>query len=231
MRKVLREEKKFILEYLEYCKNKSIISQILPADTHNNYRGYIVRSLYFDTLWDKDFYEKIEGIELRKKIRLRIYNPKDDFAFLEIKQKQGKYQYKRSLKMNKVDSLKLINGNYEVLLNYDNEFAKECYSIMKTEGYFPKTVVEYHREAFIAKENSIRLTFDSRIMATESNFNIFDENLPLYPVFSRDKVILEVKYNGFLLSYIKNLMDSCQKSELSVSKYCLARQVSLGYVF
>ena len=41
-------------------------------------------------------------------------------------------------------------------------------------------------------------------------------------------LVLEVKYNGFLLSYIKDLLDQVERSELSVSKYCLARSVSLG---
>jgi hypothetical protein len=37
-------------------------------------------------------------------------------------------------------------------------------------------------------------------------------------------VVLEVKFNGFLLGYIKELINSADKSELSVSKYVLARQ-------
>ena len=103
--------------------------------------------------------------------------------------------------------------------------------MLKEGNYKPKTVVEYQRLAYIAKENSIRITFDSNVRATESNFNIFDSNLLLYPVFPRSTVILEVKFNGFLLEYIKNFIDNIEKSELSVSKYCLARQVSLGFVY
>ena len=41
-------------------------------------------------------------------------------------------------------------------------------------------------------------------------------------------MVLEVKYNGFLLSYIKDLLDLVERSELSVSKYCLGRGVSLN---
>ena len=138
---------------------------------------------------------------------------------MEVKQKDGPYQEKRSLEVRKNDALELIDGNYDVLLKYKGEFAKQCYSMLKEGNYKPKTVVEYQRLAYIAKENSIRITFDSNVRATESNFN------------PRSTVILEVKFNGFLLEYIKNFIDNIEKSELSVSKYCLARQVSLGFVY
>ena len=43
-------------------------------------------------------------------------------------------------------------------------------------------------------------------------------------------MVLEVKYNGFLLSYIKDLLDEVHRPELSISKYCLARQLTLGTI-
>lgn len=42
------------------------------------------------------------------------------------------------------------------------------------------------------------------------------------------QLVLEVKYNGFLLSYIKDALNDVERSELSVSKYCLARGLTLG---
>ena len=50
----------------------------------------------------------------------------------------------------------------------------------------------------------------------------------MYPVMDPCCLVLEVKYNGFLLSYIKDLLNLVERSELSVSKYCLARSVSLS---
>ena len=227
MRKVLRNEKKYLINYEEFIKYNSYFENILIADSHNSFFGYKVRSLYFDTLYDNDYNEKINGLYKRKKIRLRVYNPNDDFAYLEVKQKDGDYQMKRSLKMSKNDALEIIKCNYSVLLNYNDEFANECYTILTTKLYKPKAIVEYNRKAFIAKENNTRITFDSNIMANEINFNIFDDKLPLYPVFDINNVVLEVKYNGFLLSYIKDLINVINKNEISVSKYCLSRSIGL----
>ena len=100
--------------------------------------GYIIRSLYFDSLYDRDFYDKEDGVEKRRKIRLRIYDPNQDFAMLEMKQKDGKNQLKRSLRITKKDAEELILGNYSVLLNYKEDFAAECYSIMNMYLYKPK---------------------------------------------------------------------------------------------
>jgi hypothetical protein len=44
------------------------------------------------------------------------------------------------------------------------------------------------------------------------------------PVLDPYDVVLEVKYNGFLISYIKDMLSAIDKSELSVSKYVLARK-------
>ena len=34
--------------------------------------GYTIRSLYFDTLHDADYFEKLDGVQLRRKLRLRL---------------------------------------------------------------------------------------------------------------------------------------------------------------
>ena len=229
MESVLRQEKKYMLNYMEYKNYSNKFATLLNGDSHNGFDGYIVRSLYFDTLDNKDFYLKEMGTLNRRKIRLRIYNPNDNFAMLEMKQKQGDNQLKRSLKVSKKDALLLIDGRYDCLLKYKEPFALECYSYMVSLGYRPVCVVQYNRKAFICKENRIRITFDSNIVATESNFNIFDNELLMYPVLSKYNVVLEVKYNGFLLSYVQDYIRQVDKIQISASKYCLARKVSLNY--
>ena len=224
-------EKKFLLNSLETSNLSNKISKVLMPDPHNGYHGYIVRSLYFDTVYNRDFHQKDMGVEIRRKIRLRVYDPNDNFALLEMKQKEGNLQLKRSLKITREDAIKIINKDYSVLLKYPEDFATEIYAVMNIEQYMPVAVVQYNRKAYIAKENKIRITFDSNIIATESNFNIFDENLLMYPVFDKFNTVLEVKYNGFLLTYIKDLFNDINKSETSVSKYCLSRSVGMHYIY
>ena len=89
--------------------------------------------------------------------------------------------------------------------------------------------MEYQRKAYIAKENRIRVTLDHRIRATEASLALFDPKLNTVPVLDPFHGILEVKFNGFLLSYIKQLLNQADRAPLSASKYCMARSASLTF--
>lgn len=231
MNEVLRQEKKYLISLVRYYQLCFTLMQVLQVDKHSADDGYPIRSLYFDTLEEKDYVEKDDGSDVRRKIRLRNYGPQMPFAMLEMKQKQGSSQKKRSLRVSREDGAALCRGQYDSLLKYPDPFAAECYALMQTQCYLPKAVVEYRRKAFVAKENQIRVTFDHHITGTEANFDIFSPNLLLYPVLDPYLVVLEVKYNGFLLSYIKDMLRSVDQSELSAGKYSLSRAVTTHYRF
>ena len=135
---------------------------------------------------------------------------------------------KRSLVLTREEAIRLQNCDYEVLKEKEDELAQELYILMTTKLYRPVCIVEYDRVAFANPTNDIRITFDSDIRSNEGNFSIFDPNLQCYPVFSNRNTVLEVKYNGFLLSYIKEAIGSLDCTETAVSKYCLARRYGLG---
>lgn len=224
MNRVFREEKKFLISTEEFIHKSHQLAQVMLDDPHNGTHGYIIRSLYFDTAYDGDYFEKLAGVETRRKIRLRCYDPSASYAMLEMKQKQGPSQLKRSLRVSREDAIRLTKGDYAPLLSYEEPFAAECYALMHCRSYRPKTIVEYNRKAYIAKENKIRVTFDHHIVSTESSFDLFDSHLNMNPVLDPYDVVLEVKFNGFLLGYIRRMLNGIDRSELSVSKYVLARQ-------
>lgn len=230
MLKVLRREEKYMLPLREAHQNAHYFEALLKLDEHSQGKGYKVRSLYFDTIDDDDFHNKLTEQNIRRKIRLRIYSPSDQFAKLELKQKMNIYQMKRSLVVTKADALELIKGNFSVLLKYKDEFADEMYVLMTEGCYRPKTIIEYWRKAFVAEENNIRITFDSEIRAIEGNFDLYSTCLPLYPVLPMDKVIFEVKYNRFLLSYISDIISSVDKSLITASKYVMGRSISYPFL-
>lgn len=229
MNEVLRQEKKYLMTMADIYALSRHLESVMSQDPHNGAQGYSIRSLYFDTLEERDYQSKMDGLELRRKIRLRIYDPAASFAMLEMKQKEGAYQKKRSLRVDREDAGQLARGQYDRLLHYSEPFAAECYALLHSQCYRPKTIVEYRRKAYVAKENKIRVTFDHQIRATETCMDLFAPDLNLYPVLDPFNGVLEVKYNGFLLSYIKALVSGADRSELSVSKYCLARSAGLKF--
>jgi len=106
----------------------------------------------------------------------------------------------------------------------DTPFAQEMYNIMQTGLYIPRTIVQFNRTAYMLTTNDIRITLDTKMMASESDFNLFSDKLSFYPILI--PTILEVKYNHFLLGYLRQILSGTDQLALSVSKYCLARQIS-----
>ena len=226
--RVFRTEKKYVLNTIQASGIFSRLSMVMQGDLHNGTNAYMVRSLYFDTVYNDDYFEKMAGIERRRKIRLRIYDVNSPTAKLEIKEKQGANQLKRSLTVSREDAMELQRGNYEVLRNREEPLAEELFTLMTTRQYRPVCIVEYQRRAFMSYTNDIRITFDSKITSNEGNFSIFDKEMQTYPVFPFNEMVLEVKYNGFLLSYIKDMVSSLECEENAISKYCMARMYGLG---
>lgn len=225
---VFRVEEKYVLTKLQAETLFSKLKQMLPGDEFNGYEPYRVRSLYFDSYYSDDYFDKLDGVLMRKKIRIRTYSADSDTVKLEVKQKEGVNQRKRSIKITRHQAEKMIKGDIAVLKEIDDDLAKDLYYIFLKEQYKPKTIVEYTRRAFRVTTNNIRITLDSDIDISEGNYNLFEKSDNfLVPIERRDIVVLEVKYNHFLLSYIKDVISSIDTTVESYSKYVKGRYFSL----
>lgn len=226
---ILRQEKKYLLNYIEVEQLRYLLDQTLSRDKFGTWqKGYLVRSLYFDTLDNTDFTEKLDGIEDRKKIRLRTYSPESDHVKLELKEKQGDFQRKRSLLLSRTEAEEMIDGRYGCLIKRRDEFSWEMYTLLEKNLYRPRCIVEYDRIAWIVPENDIRITLDGDIRATELSFDLFSKEIMFYPVLDIGKTVLEVKFNRFLLSYVRDLLAGKERFQISVSKYSMARSISMN---
>lgn len=226
--KVFRAEKKYRISSWQADMVIGKLEAVLKGDSVNGTKPYLVRSLYFDSIYNDDYYDKMLGLERRKKIRLRIYDPDSKIAKLELKEKQNKDQLKRSITVTKEQAEEMIKGNYSFLSEMEEPLAQEILYIMQTNCYRPVCIVEYKRRALINETNDIRITFDSAVSSNEGDFSLFAKNLTTYPVILPDTTIMEVKYNGFLLSYIKDIVSIADAVESSSSKYCMARMFGLS---
>ncbi len=223
---VRRRELKYRISLAESLRAQQLFSQVLPGDANNGSDGYAVRSLYFDTLRNCDYEEKEDGLEHRKKVRLRVYSPTATVAKLELKEKDGVWQRKQSLMLPREAAERLIRGDCSPLAALDQPLAQQLYRLMVEELYRPVCTVEYRRYAFVVPSNDIRITFDRYLMAGEGIPALFDEKDFLYPVGAPDDVTMEVKFNRFLFSYIRDLLESVGKLPVSYSKYVMSRQIS-----
>lgn len=225
---VSRKEIKYRVGPHEMSNLKARLAPLMKKDSHNKGAGYLVRSLYFDTPFDTDYEEKSGGYYERRKIRLRIYDPEQAVAKLELKEKRGTFQRKRSLLLDRMEAEQMIRGQYGFLKAREEELAMWLYVFMTKKCYRPKCIVEYDRFAYYLDYNNIRITFDTGLRSAEGNYNIFDKNLVLYPVSDVMADTLEVKFNGFLFTYLKDELAVCEGMQISSSKYCQGRRVTKG---
>ena len=69
-----RHEWKHEINKAQMMAIRSRISTVAKTDPHAIDGKYMIRSLYFDNISDKALREKIDGINMREKFRIRYYN-------------------------------------------------------------------------------------------------------------------------------------------------------------
>lgn len=220
---VKRTEQKFILNYKESLLLRRKLDAILPRDIHcTNSDGYEVRSLYFDTVTDKSCAEKEDGLQEHEKIRIRVYGADSSVIKLESKKKRGDIQTKQTMSITRQTMQALCEGNYRALLDHPDPLAIYFYEKL-VKGMIPKAIIQYKRLSYCLPVNNTRITIDSDIRATECNFDLLQDPLQTHPILPADLVILEVKFNNFLLGYIKKTLSGLNQSTTSFSKYFSGR--------
>ncbi len=216
--KTLRHEFKYIIPYSEFLKLRKELESVLILDQG---KSYLIRSLYFDSPDDADYYDKQGGELVRKKIRLRIYDVNSDYAKFEIKNKVDIHQLKESLVINKLDAIEILKENYDVLNKMDNDLAKRLY-IYLMNGYRPKVIIEYERLAFISSLNT-RITFDYNIKKSNDFKSFYNNKINYFELTNPNEVVLEVKFDRFLEPYISKILDKYTSRYQSISKYIMGR--------
>lgn len=226
---VFRRELKYVMSYADSIRLQNELEALLSLDRHSEKGYYKVRSLYFDSWNDKDFLQKYDGVDRRRKIRLRIYDTEQENAKFEIKEKEGAYQRKDSLLVSREDACRYMTGEYATLLNYSGETASRLYSLLMLGAYQPASIIEYERRAYVYGEFNTRITFDRNVKASEFYLDLYETDIPYIPVCT-DCVILEVKYNGELLQSIKSILGKYCLTNVSMSKYSMGRPYMQHYI-
>ena len=223
---VYRNENKYLIPIVNMAEIKIKLESVLKEDKNSKGGSYIVRSLYFDSINNIDFYTKMAGTEIRKKIRIRVYDSDAKKCKLEMKKKNGDFGHKISLWITRDDVEDLVKGKYNALTKYfdKSKEAIEIYETMSLGCYRPVVMVEYERKAYTYPMYDTRITFDYNLRSSESNFDLFDKNIN-YNSILNDKVILEVKYNENIMNFITKILSPYKLTRISISKYCMSRKV------
>lgn len=221
----LRHELKYLITPAELGVLRGILKPLLTPDPNGDQNNeYVIRSLYFDTYDDQALEEKIAGVGMRKKYRIRIYNFSDKVIKLECKHKLGDLISKQSVSIPRDLADQLIAGDPEGLQRMKHPLLHDMYREMKTRLLRPAVIVDYIREAYIHEAEEVRITFDKHLRTGLFSHDLFDASLPTYPVFDNPVEILEVKYDEFLPSYLQAVLSGITAQRSAVSKYVWCRR-------
>lgn len=190
----------------------------------DEYGEYHIRSLYFDDTINSAVRDKLDGVDERKKYRIRIYNLSDEVISLECKQKVGQYIHKRSMRIDRQLCEELCMGEYGSLLHLEAPLAREMYYQMSCRMLRPAVIVDYVREAFVAPYQDVRITFDKDLRTGVFSKDIFDPEIPTVRAMEGYDMILEVKFNKFLPEYYHRLVQVDASMHSAVSKYVICRK-------
>ena len=221
----LRHELKYHITPAELTVLRGVLAPVMQLDPNGNENNeYHIRSLYFDTINDDALDEKIAGVGNRKKYRIRIYNFSDRVIKLECKSKYGDLISKQSVSIPRELAEQLIAGDPDGLQRMRHPLFHDVYREMRTRLLRPAVIVDYVREAYIHQAEEVRITFDKQVRTGLYSVDLFNPQIPTYPVFDDPVEILEVKFDEFLPSYLQSILSGITAQRSAVSKYTWCRR-------
>lgn len=195
---------------------------VARADTHAVNGRYEIRSLYFDNGADKALREKLDGVNHREKFRIRYYNGDTSLLHLEKKSKHNGLCSKQSAVLTAEEAQAIINGQYGWMMDSKRPLVQELYFKMKTQGLRPKTIVDYTREPFIYAPGNVRVTIDYNIRTGLYCTDFLNPACVTVPAGDAP-IILEVKWDEFLPSVIRDAVQLESRRCAAFSKYAACR--------
>ncbi len=223
----LRHELKYFINEAQYFVLSGILDQVLDRDPNGDeYNEYHIRSLYFDTVYNTAYYDKIDGDANRDKYRIRIYNFSDRIIKLECKTKVGSLISKRSQTIPRLLCEQLMAGDPTGLETTRSGLLNDVFREMTVNLLRPVVIVDYVREAYLHPAEEVRITFDKQLRTGLWSRDLFNPDLPTIPPFDNNEIILEVKYNRILPTYIRDILNTyCSGACISaISKYTWCRR-------
>ena len=185
-----RVEKKLFIKKENLFDFKEKISSIGAT---NLYKSRKVQSIYFDNM-NKDMYkDSIEGLNPRKKIRVRNYPDNNNKHFLlenKISSIEGRFKVNKEISQKYFDDLK-VNGIFD-----------KKYGVCK-----PILNVIYDREYLI--NDNVRITIDTNIL-----YNMYNNKI----IKSDKDIVVELKTS--INQNIDELFEKFPFQEIRFSKYC-----------
>ena len=219
---IYRHEVKHLINRSDAIAIRHNMTAVATSDRHVLEDGtYLIRSLYFDDLNDTALWEKLDGVNERRKFRIRYYNGDLSYINLECKMKRDNVGIKLQERLTPDEVRRIMDGDLTWMVSSGRPLLVTLYVEMKTRGLRPRCVVEYRRIPFTYGPGNVRVTIDWNVRTGPPAQFLDPDGLTL-PV-DGDPMILEVKWDDYLPSVIRRAVALKGRRQGSFSKYAACR--------
>jgi SPX domain protein involved in polyphosphate accumulation len=237
IRKFNRFELKYLITLKQAEQFKSALRAFLLPDGHGKNNGrYVLTSLHYDSPDFRCFWEKVDGVKFRRKLRIRHYETDEALTdetpvFVEIKQRMNRVTQKRRIILPYGEALRLCNDRQIPKHALDDQATiDEIHTFLWIYNLRPASIVRYERQAFIGTEYDIglRVTFDTDLFYQTYPLTLHrsSNGLPLLPPAF---VVMEVKANERVPYWLTELVAAHNLQMIRMSKYCRSIEVANGF--
>ncbi|MFI9822920.1 polyphosphate polymerase domain-containing protein [Streptomyces sp. NPDC052013] len=222
-----RFELKYLVPVEEAAEIRDELAERMDRDLNSPVGGYGVWSLYYDTPQLRFYWEKIEGLKFRRKLRIRHYGNLDGVTdeapvCVEIKQRVNRVTQKRRITLPYGVARQLCDGREMVEHSAkESAFIQEVLELVVRLNLQPTAITGYQREALVGRDadTGLRVTFDRRIRGRDRDFHFGtptpENRFTIPPHLS----VMEIKVNERTPYWITDLAARRNLNLIRVSKY------------
>ncbi len=239
---IIRKFDRFELKYLVPLKTAFEFRQALRAyltpDDHGDARGrYALASLYYDGPDFRFYREKIDGINIRRKLRIRRYESREpltaeSLVFVEIKQRVNRVTQKRRVVLPYCEALRLCDERIiPAHAPQDAAVLNEIEWMLRQYNLRPASIVRYARQALVGSEYDagLRVTFDTDLTFQVRHLQL-DERPAGQSLFPVGWAVIEIKVNERMPYWLTELVAAHNLNLVRVSKYCRSIELAQDLV-
>ncbi|GHH62565.1 SPX domain protein involved in polyphosphate accumulation [Streptomyces umbrinus] len=222
-----RFELKYLVPVEQAAEIRDELAERMDRDLNSPAGGYGVWSLYYDTPQLRFYWEKIEGLKFRRKLRIRHYGTPDGVTddspvCVEIKQRVNRVTQKRRITLPYGVARQLCDGR-ELIEHSAREsaFIQEVLELVVRLNLLPTAITGYQREALVGRDadTGLRVTFDRRIRGRDRDFHFGTPNPENRFTIPPHLSVMEIKVNERTPYWITDLAARRNLNLIRVSKY------------
>ena len=203
----------------------------MDRDSHGGDTGYGVWSVYYDTAGLRFYWEKIEGLKFRRKLRVRHYGEActvtdDSIVHVEIKQRVNRVTQKRRMALPYGTARRWLDERQPPDCDAAHKpFVDEVTTLIGNLDLRPIVTTGYLREAFVGRDADLglRVTLDHKVHGRDRDFHFASGAQNRY-IIPPKLAIVEIKANERVPYWVTDLAARIEMSVVRISKYCQSVQ-------